>query len=194
MTRGFTFIEVLVAMLIFTLAALAAINIVQGSVRATKESKEIAQATWLLQNLMSEAESRLEAQGIDRACKEKEEGKFDAPYDQFKWKTECYQIDFKLSESAAKMAQQMAQGEEDVNSTAENPVLKMILGVASEYLTRSTREVHAEVSWMNGKTPRLISATSHFVRYDQQPAMPALGGAAPASGGGTAGGGGVPGG
>lgn len=182
MNRGFTFIEVLVAMLIFTLAALAAINIVQGSVRATKESKEIAQATWLLQNVMAEAESKLEAQGIDRACKEKEEGKFDAPYENYKWKKECYQIDFKLSETAAQMQQQLAQGEDaDANATKENPMLKMILGVASEYLSRSSREVHAEVSWMNGKTPRVISVTSQFVRYDQQPAMPALGGAAPAA-------------
>ncbi len=183
MRHGFTFIEVLVAMLIFTLAALAAMNIVTGSVRATQDSKEIAQATWLLQNLMSEAESKLEAQGIDRACKEKEEGKFEAPYENYAWKTECYQIDFKLSESAAQLAQQMAEGEEESNSSTENPVLKMILGVASEYLTRSTREVHAEVTWTQGKNPRMISATSHFVRYDQQPAMPALGGAAPTGGG-----------
>jgi type II secretion system protein I len=170
--RGFTFLEVLVAMLIFTLAALASLNIMNGSVRAVKESKEITQATWLLQNLMSETESKLESQGVDRACKEKETGKFPAPYEKYQWKVTCNKIDFRLSEAAAKLQQQMAAGQKGDDSQTENPVLKMILQVASEYLTRSTREVYGEVSWMQGKTPRQISATTHFARYDQQPSLP----------------------
>jgi len=181
MNRGFTFIEVLVAMLIFTMAALSALNIVNGSVRATKESKEISQATWLLQNLMAQTESKLEAQGIDKACKEKEEGKFEAPYENYRWTTSCYKIDFKLSEAAAKLAAAMQQGE-DSKSTGEDPMLKMIMSVASEYLTRSTREVNVEVSWEQGKTKRQVAATTHFVRYDQMLAMP---GGVPAGGTGT---------
>ncbi len=186
--RGFTFIEVLVAMLIFTMAALASINIVTGSVRATREAKEITQASWLLQNLMSQTESKLEGQGIDKACKEKEEGKFEAPNDRFRWKTECYKIDFHLSESAAKLQKELAAkaAGSDYDSSdkdREDPTLKLILSVASEYMTRSTREVHVEVSWLQGKTPRMLAATTHFVRYDQQPAMPGgLSGAAPAAG------------
>lgn len=175
MRNGFTFIEVLVAMLIFTIAALAAINIVSGSVRATREAKEISQATWLLQNLLAETESKLEAQGIDKACKEKETGKFPAPNDTFEWKTECYKVDFHLSEAAAKLQEQVAKqaGEdEDGKSSQENPFLKIILQVASEYISRSTREVHVEVSWKQGKTPRALSASTHFVRYDQQAQLP----------------------
>lgn len=171
MNKGFTFVEVLVALMIFTMAALAAISIVNGSVRATKESKEITQATWLLQNLISQTESKLEAQGIDRACKEKEEGKFEPPFEKYTWKTECYQIDFKLSEAAAQLFAQMQKGDEDPSSSTENPVLKMIMATASEYLTRSSREIHAQVRWTQGKTPRHIDITTHFVRYDQQPAF-----------------------
>ncbi len=166
---GFTFIEVLVAMLIFTLAGLAALSIVNGSVRATQEAKEITQATWLLQNLMAETETRLEAQGIDKACKEKEEGKFPEPYEKFTWRTQCYQIDFRLSETAAQLAAAMQEGGTgEVDTYKENPMLKQVMQVASEYLTRSTREIHAEVLWTQGKNPRTVTATTHFVRYDQQ--------------------------
>ena len=189
---GFTFIEVLVAMLIFTMAALASMSIVQGSVRATRESKEIAEATWLLQNLMSNTESKLEALGIDRACKEKDSGKFNPPHEAFTWKTECYKIDFNLSESATKLAKQMSgdkdskDDKDDEKSQQQNQMLKMVLQIASEYLTRSSREIHAEVNWVSGKTPRQVAANSHFVRYDQQVALPAslgalLGGGAPPS-------------
>lgn len=177
--EGFTFIEVLVALLIFTFSGLAALSIVNGSVRAVKEAKEISQATWLLQNLMSETETKLEGQGIDKACKEKEEGKFPAPNERFSWKTYCYKIDFRLSEAAAKLQQQMAAGQKTEDDNEENPILKIILQVASEYLTRSTREVHVEVNWMQGKNPRQITATTHFARYDQQPALPAMGGTSP---------------
>jgi type II secretion system protein I len=173
--KGFTFIEVLVAMLIFTLAALASLTIVNGSVKAVRESKEISQATWLLQNLMAESESKLEGQGIDKACKDKEEGKFPAPHENFRWKKQCYRIDFKLSESAARLQQQMQSGEEEERSDKENQMLKMVLQIASEYITRSTRELHVEVTWQQGKNTRTIAATSHFVRYDQQPGVPGLG-------------------
>ncbi len=172
MNKGFTFIEVLVALLIFTFSGLAALSIVTGSVRAVKEAKEISHATWLLQNLMAQTEAKLEGQGLDKACKEKDEGKFPAPNERFQWKTSCYKIDFRLSEAAAKLQQQMASGKNADADTDEDPILKMILQVASEYLTRSTREIHVEVNWTQGKTPRQLTATSHFARYDQQPALP----------------------
>lgn len=168
MNRGFTFLEVLVAMLIFTMAAVTAASLVKGSVHATRESKEIAQATWLLQNVITDAESRLEAQGIDRACKEKTEGKFEAPNEKYRWIVQCYPIDFKLSETSARLAQQMA-GDADVDTTKEDPTLKMVLNVGSEFLTRSTRELHVQVLWADGKRQRQVAATTHFMRYDQKP-------------------------
>lgn len=180
MTRssGFTFIEVLVAMLIFTLAALAAVSIGQGSVRATREAKEISTATWLLQNTMVELESRLEAEGMEKACDKKKEGKFPEPYQNYTWITECYQIDFKISENAAKLMAAMNGGEEETTAANEgqknqqDQVTKLILETASKYISDSMREIHAEVHWTQGKTKRHIDLTTHFARYDQQVNLP----------------------
>ncbi|MBY0369848.1 prepilin-type N-terminal cleavage/methylation domain-containing protein [bacterium] len=171
---GFTFIEVMVSILIFSLAGIAAASIVNGSVRATRESKEISEATWLLQNFMSESETKLEAQGIEKACQEKETGKFDPPYDKYTWTRYCTEIDYQLSETASKLAEQAKSGKDDDDdmSESENQLLKVLLTMAGDFITRSMRELHVEINWQSGKNPRQVTGTSHFVRYDQQPTLP----------------------
>jgi prepilin-type N-terminal cleavage/methylation domain-containing protein len=177
---GFTFIEVLVAMLIFTLAALAAVSIAQGSVKATREAKVISTATWLLQRVMTDLEDQLESQGIDKACDKKKDGKFDAPNDSFTWTTECYPIDFKLSETAAKMMAAMGKDSKDGDSSdqqsQQDAILKLVMDTASKYITDSMREIHAEVHWTEGKQKREVDVTTHFARYDKTVQFPGFGG------------------
>jgi len=178
---GFTFIEVMIAMLIFTLAVLAATNIADGSVKATREARDISRATWLLQGVMAELETKLESQGIDKACDKKKEGKFEGDNQGYTWKTECYEIDIKLSETASKSAK---EEENESGASQENIIQKMVLNLASEYITKSLREIHAEVYWTQGKNKRMVSATTHFVRYDQQPTVPDLSALTGGAGGG----------
>jgi type II secretion system protein I len=171
---GFTFIEVLVAMAIFTMAVLAAINITSGSVGATRDAREVSEATWLLQQKMVELETKLETDGIEKACEKKDEGKFEAPHEKYSWKSSCDEVDFQISETASKMTQ--AEGEEEDKSSKENQLLKFILKTASDYITQSLREVHVEVDWVSGKNKRSVDATTHFVRYDQKVSLGGLGG------------------
>lgn len=176
--HGFTFIEVLVAMLIFTLAALAAVSVGQGAVRATREAKEISTATWLLQSTMVELETHLETEGIDKGCDKKKEGKFAAPYDSYTFTTECYQIDFKISETASKVMAAMSGGDDkdkdkdDSQNNVQDQATKMIMDTASKYISDSMREIHVTVEWAQGKTKRHVDLTTHFARYDQQVALP----------------------
>jgi prepilin-type N-terminal cleavage/methylation domain-containing protein len=175
---GFTFIEVLVAMLIFTLAAVTAVTIAQGSVRATRDAKVISTATWLLQRVMTDLEDQLESQGIDKACDKKKDGKFDPPNDNFTWLTECYPIDFKLSETAAKMMAAMGKdGSDNSDQQAQqDAILKMVMDTASKYISDSMREIHAEVHWNEGKQKREIDVTTHYARYDKTVQFPGFGG------------------
>lgn len=173
--KGFTFIEVLVAMLIFVLAVLAAVSIADGSVKATREAREIAKATWLLQKVMVDLETKLETQGIDKGCEKKAEGKFEAPNEAYTFITYCGEIDMKLSQTASQMA---AKNPDDRGNepTKEDAMLKMILDTASDYISKSMRELHSEVHWTQGKQKRHLSLTTHFVRYDQPATFPGLGG------------------
>jgi len=188
--NGFTFIEVLVAMLILVLAVLASVSLTDGSVRATREAKDISTATWLLQNVMTELETKLETEGIEKGCEAKKEAKFEAPYEKYSWTTTCIEIDFNLSQTAADLAKQNEEDDVSQNREQENQIQKFILDTASQYITKSLRELHAEVSWSQGKQRRKVDATTHFARYDQPIALPNLGGAGGGTGGSGSGGGG----
>jgi len=183
--RGFTFIEVMVAMLIFVLAVLAAVNIARGSVRATIDAKEMTVASWLVQNAMVDLETRLETEGIEKGCEKKKEGKFPPPHENFSWISSCEEIEFNISEEASKL--QAAAGQEEDTSQQANVIQKMILQTASEYITKALRELHTEVYWMRGKQRLSVDLTTHFVRYDLPLVLSATGGpggaGAPPSGG-----------
>ncbi len=166
-TAGFTFIEVLVAMLIFVMAVLAAADIANGAVKATQDSRDVTLGTWLLQGKMVELETQLETEGIEKGCVKKDTGKFEAPFDRYSWQTECYEIDLKISETAAKLAASAAGEEEDEGQTSqESSIQKMVLGIASDYLTKAVREIHTEVYWNQRGAERVISLTTHVVNYN----------------------------
>ena len=163
--HGFTFIEVLVAMLIFVLVVLASVEIVHGSVRATREAKEYTVATQLLQKVMVDLETQVETGGFDKGCDKKKDGKFEAPHDQFSWATSCDVIEMNLSSSASQIL--AADNEADTKSTTENQMQKIIFDTASKYMTQAVREIHAEVTWMQGDDLKMIDLTTHVARYDQ---------------------------
>lgn len=173
--RGFTFIEVMVAMLIFVLAVLAAINIVTNAVRATRDTRETTTATWLVQNVMAELEIKLETEGIDKGCQKKSEGKFEAPFEKFSWRSSCYEIDFKLTEAASQLKDQLGEDSSSQQDDSTNAVEKLITETASQYIAKSMRELHAEVFWTQGKTKRQVDVTTHFSRYDQPITVPGIG-------------------
>ena len=172
---GFTFIEVLVALLIFVLVVLAAVGMAQGAVRATLDTKEMSTATWLIQKVMVELETRLETEGMEKGCDKKKEGKFEAPYERFTWFTYCTELDFNISEAAAKIAK--AAGVDEEQDNKEDLFQKMILKTAGEYISKSMRELHTEVAWQQDKHKRVIALTTHFVRYDQPLQLPGIPGA-----------------
>lgn len=177
-TRGFTFIEVMVAMLIFVLAVLAAVDISRGSVRATRDAKEMSVASWLVQNAMVELETKLEAEGVDKGCEKKKEGRFKPPYEAYNWTSYCNEIEFNISEAAAKLAMANGEEEEDTNE-ASNAVQKMIIETSSDYIKKAMRELHTEVTWVRGKQKQSVSLTTHFVKFDEPlviGGIPAVGG------------------
>ncbi len=169
----------MVAMLIFVLAALAAVSIVRGSVRATRESKEMSVAAWLVQGAMVDLETQIEADGFDKGCEKKKEGKFKAPYEKFSWISSCEEIDFNISQAAAKVQAALegdGKDKDDKRETQEDAIQKMILENASKYLTNSLRELHVKVLWVEGKQKKEVSLTTHFARYDQPLSLPGVGG------------------
>jgi len=164
---GFTFIEVMIATVIFVMAALAAMDLARGSVRAVKDAQDVTMATWLLQKVIVELETRLESEGIEKACEKKKEGKFEAPHEKFSYVTYCSEIDFRLSEEASKILGEGGEEEKPSGAVSINLIKKQLLDDLSTYLSKASRELHAEVTWMQGNTARTIDVTTHFVNYNQ---------------------------
>lgn len=172
---GFTFIEVLLAITLFVIAAVVVVDLTRGSVRATQDLKDVTTATWLLKKTITELETKVETEGFEKACYKKKEGKFEAPYEKFSWITNCNQIDFKLSESAAALMNNN-QDSKTEKANQEDQILKMILNVSSDYISKSMREIHAEVHWVQGKkNGRVVDVTTHVARYDLPLSIPAIG-------------------
>ncbi len=160
---GFTLVEVLFAILIFVIAAVAAADLTRGSVRSTREGKEVSVATWLLQNVMTELETKIETEGFDKGCDKKREGKFEAPFDKYVWTATCNDIDFNVSAAASKLNEK----DEEQSQTTEDMIQKIVLKSASDYLTKSIREVHVVVKWKQGTIDRTVDATTHVAVYNQ---------------------------
>lgn len=180
--RGFTFIEVLVAMLIFVMAVLAAVDVVHGSVRATQDAKQITLATQLLQNVMVDLETKIESEGFDKGCDKKKDGKFEPPNERFTWTTFCTEVEFNLSETASQM---LGDENNEDKKTSENQIQKMVLDTASKYISQSMRELHAEVTWTIGKDQRKVDVTTHVARYDQPLSIGGLPSGIPSGSGGS---------
>lgn len=154
----------MIATVIFVLAALAAMDLARGSVRAVKDAQDVTVATWLLQKAIVELETKIETEGIEKACEKKREGAFPEPYQNFSYVSYCSEIDFKISETVSALLDESAENDEKANT--QNMMQKMVLSTASEYLSKASREIHVEVNWVQGKTPRKIDVTTHLARYD----------------------------
>lgn len=161
---GFTLVEVLFAILIFVIAAVAAADLTRGSVKASREGKEVSIATWLLQNVMTELETKIETEGFEKGCEKKKEGKFEAPYDKYTWTATCNEIDFKISASAKKL---MDKNDEDKSQSTEDMIQKVVLQSAGDYLSKSIREINVVINWKMGPVDKSINATTHVAVYNQ---------------------------
>lgn len=163
---GFTFIEVMVAIVIFVVAVLAAVDLARGSVSATRDAREVSVATFLLQGVLTELETKIEIDG-EKACEKKKEGKFEAPYEAYTYVTYCNEIDFHIAEAVAKTGEDGKEPEASTTEVTKTDQLKqMIILTASDYISKAIRELHVEVLWKQGKNPRKVDVTTHVARYD----------------------------
>lgn len=171
--NGFTFIEVLIAMVILVMAVIAASTIIESSVRSSKDIKEMTQATWLLEKIMTQHEIEIDSNGIDKGCTPKKEGKFSPPHEMYSWVSYCSQIDFHMSETAAKLnlAKEMGKSANQMGKS-QDVILSMFTDMANRYFSKSMRELHVEVAWMRGKQKKTIALTTHIARFDQTIDLP----------------------
>jgi prepilin-type N-terminal cleavage/methylation domain-containing protein len=163
--RGFTLIEVMIALVIISIA-LVALSTSQGiALLSTRKSKFVTLATVAAKGMMSEVDilSTLKGFTYVKELGEKTEGEFDSPeYKDWKWVREVKEVNFPI---AAIMKSYMGGGgaapptegdntsslattpENKQNNSQEAQLLNMVTTNVETFMKQSVREVTITVMW-----------------------------------------------
>lgn len=163
--KGFTLIEVMIALVIISIA-LVALSSSQGiALNSTRKSRFVTLATVAAKNMMSEIDITSTLKGFTyiKELGEKTDGDFDAPeYKGWKWIREVKEVNFPISQiMKSYMGGGGAATEEGdtANTTASNnnnsgqassqeaQILNMVATNLETFMKQSVREVTVTVMW-----------------------------------------------
>jgi general secretion pathway protein I len=173
--RGFTLLEVMVALAILAGALAAVSEVVGGALRNHVRARQVDVATLLARGKMVEVEAQLERKGF-RDFDESEEGTFEAEgHPEVRWKVDVLRPTVELGPQAVLAA--LTDGrtlEELLPPPDQAPQLAALQGTITatvqtvltrigEQLKASVREVRLTVSWEDGRTVESFDVTTHVV-------------------------------
>ncbi len=191
--RGFTLLEVMVALALLAAALMALSDLLGNAIRNHVYARDLSSATLLARGKLAELEQKYDDQGF-RDQDETEEGDFaEAGRAEVRWRADLVKPDPQLTgdqlvsmiggagadpsallgklmggagASAAAAAGAAAGGP----TTGASPLAGMLSGMLQTQLTvlgetvkRSLRELRLTVSWTDGRTPRGFTVTTHLL-------------------------------
>jgi general secretion pathway protein I len=174
--RGFTLLEVMVAMAILAGSLVAISEVVGGALRNHVRARQLDVATLLARGKMVEVQAELERKGF-RDFDESDEGTFEREgHPEVRWKLDVRkpQVDLgpkavlaALSGGATTLeellpppdqAPQLAPFQAMMNATIQN-----LLTQIGEQLKTTLREVRLTVSWQDGRAVESFDVVTHLV-------------------------------
>jgi len=181
--RGFTLLEVMVALAILAVSFTALLGTQSSAVVLTRYINGITIASMLARSKMFDLEHELRKDGFDAFGEDHESGDFgDEGHRDFKWEALIEKIE--LDEGSV---ERMLEGapqtrEEVVGKLADNPQLQgvdlsglnfnpgMIYGfipTAIEILGERVRKCTLTVTWKDGRRERSLEIHSYFVQHEE---------------------------
>lgn len=173
--RGFTLLEVMVALAILAASLVAVSEIVSGALRNHVRARQLEVATLLARGKMVEIETEYERTGF-RDHDQSEEGTFEeAGHPEVRWKLEVRRPRVDLGPDAVLASLTGGQRLEDLlpsvqDAPALGPYQAMMTGALQRVLTtigeqvkKSVREVRLTVSWQDGRTEESFDVVTHLV-------------------------------
>ncbi len=157
---GFTLIEVLVAIMILSVAMVTLTSSWSGSLFAYRKSDKVQLITSLLKSKISELEIKYAELPFDQIT-EQEEGEY-KEFSDLKWKAEVKLLAFPdLSQIL-------------VSSGQNDEMLITTIQKMTEHFSKNIKEMKVTITWSAGKSNVEYSATTYLVNYQNQ--LPAIGG------------------
>ncbi len=171
--RGFSLLEVLIAMFILSSGVILLVNSWGSSYRKLKKTQTQFEMAALIERKMVEIEMEYKGKPLDSIDESKEDD-FGDEYPQYSWKMESRELEIPDMSSLFTSADGGASGE-----------LLEIIKRLTDQLSKSVKEV--KVTVIHKTQPRNIeySVTTYFVDYDRSLGLPAGvggGGSNPGSG------------
>jgi general secretion pathway protein I len=174
--RGFTLLEVMVALAILASALVASSQIVSAALRNHVRAQHLEVATLLARGKMAALEERYEWKGF-RVQDEQDDGTFeDDGHPEVKWHLEVKVPPIEVGPDAVlRVLTGSDQGLKDMLPSADQApqlapfqatitaALQGVLGQLGEKLKRGVRQVRLTVSWPEGAGEESFSVTTHMV-------------------------------
>jgi general secretion pathway protein I len=171
--RGFTLLEVMVALAILAGSLVAISEVVGGALRNHVRARQLDVATLLARAKMVEVEADLEREGF-RDFDESDEGTFEGEgHPEIRWKLDVLRPSVELGPEAVLAALSGGRRLEELLPTPEQApqlapfqavltaTIQTVLTRIGEDLKKGLREVRLTVSWADGRTEESFEVVTH---------------------------------
>ena len=155
--KGFTLIEVLIAMTILTISVIVGLDAQNNIVSTSRRIEKMTQASLLAQQKLAETKLLMQQDKLP----DEDKGDFGESYPDYRWERKVVPTDLQWSIMPTLI--QLAESTEGEEKTALfTPLLKSV----KERLDEAITEVAITIYWKEGKGERKYTITTHKVNYN----------------------------
>ncbi len=159
---GFTLLEVMIAIGILAIGIGAILVSENNSLDVTYRAKQMTTVAMLARNILVETEREIQGKTFDET-KEDSSGKFDPPFAEFSWERKIKKITFP---NLLKPESGEAGGVTSSNAEAER-----VVKIATNYLSKATREIMITVKWKEKGKDQQYSVSQYWVDLNHEFSM-----------------------
>jgi len=158
--RGFTLLEVMVAVAVMALAMGVMVEVEGHAIEKTNDAKYYTVATLLLRGKILDVQQTLREEGYGDFVNVLEGDFSEEGYPEFRWAARVRKLEVPIPSSAGgEKANQATEGSGGLSLATLAPMLQNVGSV----LENSVRELEVRVLWMDGKYQRHVAVVTHVV-------------------------------
>ncbi len=162
--KGFSFVEVLVAMVILSISLVVLINAQARSLDLVGRTRSLDKATTLAISKMTELLEEVKQKGLG-TLRDEENGEFDqAKHPDFRWR--YWKVAVPAPDFGAMLNAVAGTSEEDASNQGNAALLAGPLKMIAKAWGEGLRELHVEVKWGTGKNERSYELVTHLIAQD----------------------------
>lgn len=164
--RGFTLLEVMIALAILGFAISAIVSFHERGTIMTARARDMTVATALARTKMEEVKIEIEKKSTEGSLPDPgiSDGRFDAPNDRFRWSSEIKKVEIPVPSVSGDDVEGGSSASGPVSGSATASMLQSVLKTISKQISDSVREVTLTISWDDLGKERSMSVTTHVVK------------------------------